>query len=121
MGERVSVLCTVDDLATPGWVTRRDIPPDERLRRGGKMLGALWGVGVLSVFVPILHFVLPPIFFLLGLTFGFLVWRTKSEILEGEISCPNCKKVMRLQRLDEDWPFEKRCEGCSFTLRIKKA
>jgi hypothetical protein len=120
MEEKIAVICRVDDLTTPGYAIRRDLTTAERLQRGGKTLGVCWLVAFVCIFVPILHFILVPLFFLLGLFLGGSVWMSKSEILEGEITCPNCKKVNQLPKDAESWPMQRRCEGCSFSLTIER-
>src|SRR5512140_1627824 len=46
-------------------VARHD--PGQRTRRALKSLGIFWGLAVVSVLVPIAHFVLVPGFFVLGI------------------------------------------------------
>ncbi|MGE0528457.1 MAG: hypothetical protein AB7G93_19800 [Bdellovibrionales bacterium] len=114
----MSVICSVDDQKTEGYVLRRDLSRHERLLRAGKMLGLLWLVMFFTVFVPILHFVLVPLFFVLGLVFAFTSWMETGEVISGEITCPNCQKLMELSRESEQWPKTQRCTGCSFTLQV---
>jgi hypothetical protein len=116
--QRLAVLCTVDDLKTDGFVLRRDIPRSERVRRAGKMMGIFFLAAFFTLFVPILHFILPPLFLIVGGILSWSTWMETAEILTGEIVCPNCKKVMTLGRSSEDWPKDHRCEGCSYSLKV---
>lgn len=118
--ERKTLVCKVDDLETEGWVERRDLSNHERLARAGKIFGIFFGVALLTVFIPILHFILPPLFLIVGSVLAFGEYTGKGEMLNGEITCPNCKKVMTLPKETEEWPRTQRCEGCSFTLKIEK-
>lgn len=118
--QRIPVLCTVDDLKTEGFVVRRDIPKAERLKRAARMMGIFFLVAFLTVFIPILHFILPPLFLIVGGIFATTTWLETSEILSGEITCPNCKKMMTLGHSSEEWPKDHRCEGCSYSLKIRR-
>lgn len=118
--ERVPVFCQVDDLQTEGEVRRRDLPQPERLRRSLRSFGICFLIAFFTVFIPILHFILPPLLLIIGMVFAATTWMETSEIGGGEITCPNCKKQMLLRRAAEEWPQSLRCEGCSYTLTVKK-
>jgi hypothetical protein len=118
--QKISVTCKVDDLKTTGWIERRDLSQSERFTRAGKVFGVVFAVACLTVFVPGLHFILPPLLLILASVLAFGEYSATGEILTGEITCPNCKKVMTLQREGEVWPRPQRCEGCSFSLMIIK-
>jgi hypothetical protein len=117
--QRLSLICKVDDLSTEGWVERRPLAQNERLARAGKIFGIFFGAALLTVFVPILHFILPPLLLLTGSVLAFGEYTGKGEILDGEFTCPNCKRQMKLPRETEEWPRTQRCEGCSFTLSLE--
>ena len=119
--ERISVICSVDDLFTQGWVERRHLESGERWARAGKLFGFFFLAALLTVFVPILHFVLPPLLLIIGATLAFGEFMNTGEFIGGEITCPNCKKVMIMGRESEEWPRSQRCTGCSFMLSISKA
>lgn len=118
--QHVNVRCSVDDLVTEGFVERRDLDQGERFRRAAKVFGVCFGIACLTVFIPILHFVLPPLFLLLGGFLATTTWLQKSEVMRGEITCPNCKKKMVLTRGPEEWPRAQRCEGCAYSLSVQR-
>ena len=120
-GRKISVVCRVDDLSTPGWVVRRDLTQAERVQRAGKIFGVLFLVACVTVLIPILHFILPPLFILVGSILAFGEYAGTGEILSGEIVCPNCKKTMSIPHETEEWPRVQRCTGCSFTLTVEMA
>lgn len=117
-GLRLPISCKVDDLSTEGYVMRRDLDKGERLARAMKIFGVFFFIAFITIFVPILHFILPPLSLIGGCVLAFSEYSNKGEILCGEIVCPNCKKVMALKRDGEDWPRTMRCSGCSFTLTL---
>src|SRR2546430_12303932 len=51
---------------TSGTVTIREFNRDERVRRALAGLGKWWGVAIVSVFIPVAHFVLVPSFLAYG-------------------------------------------------------
>jgi hypothetical protein len=117
--QRHKVICKVDDLQTDGWVIRRDLSKSERLTRSGRIFGCFFLVACITVFVPFLHFILPPLLLITGGILAAGEYGGTGEILEGEITCPNCAKVMNLPRETEEWPRHQRCTGCSFSLDIE--
>src|SRR2546429_9907546 len=52
---------------TRGTVTIREFNREQRMRRALEGLGKWWGVALLSVFIPVAHFVLVPSFLLYGM------------------------------------------------------
>jgi hypothetical protein len=64
---------------------------------------------------------LPPLILIIGGVLAFNEYAGTGEVLKGEISCPNCKKVMELPKETEEWPRAHRCTGCSFQLSIERA
>ena len=118
MEQKIALVCQVDDLKTEGFAIRRDLSQGERVKRASKALGICWFVAWVCVFVPLLHFFLVPLFLIIGLVLGIFVWMAKAEVLGGEVTCPNCAKVNQLPRDSENWPAQRRCDGCSFILTI---
>ena len=117
--QKLDLDCVVDDLRTTGFAYRRDFETSERTARAGRTFGILFVIALFSVFVPLLHFILPPLFLIAGFVFGFVAWLETAEVTRGEVSCPNCKKAIELTREAEEWPKILRCPGCSFTLTIR--
>ncbi len=118
--EKIPLSCQVDDLHTVGWSVRRDLPQSERLFRAGRIFAIFLVVAFFTVFVPVLHFILPPLSLLIGATLAFNEYAGTGEMLSGEVVCPNCKKVLELPRETEQWPRVQRCSGCSFSLTIDR-
>lgn len=118
MTSTVELTCTEDGKTTFGQVERRDLPANERAMRSLKVLGILWVVAFITIFVPVLHFVLVPLFLLLGIVFATTTWMEKSWIVKGSIPCPNCNKSIEFKEESESWPSKQRCPSCSFMLTI---
>jgi hypothetical protein len=118
--QKVPIVCKVDDLSTTGWVERRDLPQGERFQRAAKIFMVFLAAAFLTVFVPVLHFVLPPLSLLIGATLALNEYAGTGEVVNGEVTCPNCKNKMSLPVETETWPRVQRCSGCSFSLTIDR-
>lgn len=119
MEQTIKLICTEDGKTTEGFAVRRDFSVQERVLRAGKVFGILFAIGIGTVVVPLLHFILPPLFLLTACVFGTTTWLETSEVLEGEIACPNCTTLMNIPREAEEWPLKRRCAGCSYLLTVK--
>jgi hypothetical protein len=114
--QQVEVICTLDSQTTTGHVWRRDFTRTDRMTRALKMGGIFFGVTFITLFIPVLHFVLVPLFLLLTVVFGFNAWMEKGEVLKGEVLCPNCSEKFLFSREAEGWPKSQRCPKCTFLL-----
>lgn len=84
----------------------------ERTKRSMTRLGGFWGLAVVSILIPVFHFVLVPLFFLLA---PFLARKTYNEevVLEAcEIDCPECKKRATFAKNSGQWPLHNNCPHC---------
>ena len=85
----------------------------QRIRRALKGLGMWWGVALLSVLIPVAHFVLVPSFFLYGL-YIFARRLTADEVaVAGRGTCPDCRQEQALDVLGR-WslPRTTSCRYC---------
>ena len=90
-----------------------------RWRRALKVLGKWWGIAILSVFIPVAHFVLVPSFFLFGL-FQFSQRLGADEVPhDARGICPDCGADQRLE-LAARWrvPQLVTCRDCHRGLRL---
>jgi hypothetical protein len=104
-----------------GEVRIQNFSPRERLFRALKFLGICWGLGLVSVFIPIAHFFLVPGLFLAGLVISYLAYGTESLVLGGESICPNCGEFLPIVRGKEKWPLTDLCGKCRTQVTIEKA
>ena len=114
--DTVATICTLDDQITKSQGHLRQFTSAERLARAFKVFGAWFLAAALSVFVPILHFVLVPSLIQMSLVFGPITWMEKGELTEGELICPNCRQVNRLSKESNNWPKSRRCSDCGLLL-----
>jgi len=74
----------------PARVTVERHDSGERTRRALKALGACWGLALVSVIVPIAHFLLVPGFFVLGIVLALQRGREGASVRAVEGHCPRC-------------------------------
>ena len=91
-----------------------------RLARAAKTLGVLWGLAIVSVIVPVAHFLLVPGLLVAGCIVAFTVARQRSTVLGGEGTCPACSKLVAISRCGDEWPLTDSCQHCHAFLRVEE-
>ncbi|HVH66688.1 MAG TPA: hypothetical protein VM716_02370 [Gemmatimonadales bacterium] len=104
---------------TVGTVTVRVFDREQRVRRALTGLGQWWGVALLSVFIPVAHFVLVPSFLAYGLWQFFQRLGTVELATAARGTCPDCGSEQALE-LAPRWraPQPVTCKHCSRGLRL---
>ena len=69
----------------------------ERLRNALKNLALWWLAAIAFIFVPVLHFFLVPLAFVIGLFFCFRSYRFRNHLAAIEVACPRCKSGIELK------------------------
>lgn len=92
----------------------------QRRIRALKSLALWWGLAFVSIFIPILHFVLVPVFLGAGLIIPCVVLGKNSVILGGQGTCPYCSRPFRIARSANRWPLQDICEFCHRHVRIER-
>lgn len=92
--------------------------PQAVLAKSLKMLALFWGIALLSVFLPVVHFVLVPLFFILGMVFAFRARKLRFEIVSGEVLCPNCKAQVTIKNASCAVDHKDICQSCASVIKI---
>lgn len=119
LGQRVVLVCGRSQSA--GEVRIERWTRQQRLLRAARTLLACWGLAVLSVLVPVAHFVLVPALLLAGPIAAFVVARQPSAIIGGQGPCPACGELLVVSRAAERWPLDEACEACHAQVTIERA
>jgi hypothetical protein len=69
----------------------------ERIARAGKGLGIAWSAAVVSVFIPVAHFLLVPGFFLAGLVVFAKRMRRGVVVDSVRGACPDCEHEQQFE------------------------
>ena len=99
-------------------------PRAERMRRATLAWAACWGLAIVAVFIPLLHFILVPALLIAGPLVARARWREKATVLVARGVCPGCehRQVLPLkQPAAESMPL--RCPECGrpIALRLEPA
>lgn len=92
----------------------------KRTARALKTLGLCWGLALITVVVPILHFILVPGFFVAGPAAAWIIYQQSSIVLGGATTCPKCKEAFKIERGREKWPLEDVCSKCYQAVFIER-
>jgi hypothetical protein len=91
-----------------------------RLIRAAKSWAVLWGLAVVSILIPVAHFLLVPGFLVAGPINAVLRYRQKSGVLTGEGPCPSCGAPFTVEARADSWPFYEPCQACHTEVRVEK-
>ena len=111
----------VNEKATSGEVKMQVWNRDERMKRALKALGLSWGIALLCILIPILHFVLVPLGLIAGPIIAYAIYFKESIILGGEAPCPQCGKPLKIVRSEVKWPLSDLCGVCQAEVKIHRA
>src|SRR5947207_6544119 len=104
---------------TRGSVTIQAFDREQRFRRAVAGLGKWWGIGLLTVLIPVAHFVLVPSFLAYGLWQFFQRLGTDELVGDAASTCPYCVSGLALE-LAPRWraPQPVTCRQCHRGLRL---
>lgn len=104
---------------TQGSVQVQQFSREERWRRALWGLGKWWGVALLSVFIPVAHFVLVPAFLLYGVWESLQRFGTTELATGARGTCPDCGREQRFE-IAAQWrvPQAVTCRFCQRGLRL---
>ena len=97
--------------------------PHQVARRKG-LIGCLscWGVALVALPIPLVHFVAPPLLLLMGPLVGFIAYKVYAgaiDIVSGGGECPNCGVSIDLSGRDAHWPLDVTCNSCQGRLLVR--
>lgn len=109
-----------DDRRTTGILTVKQFSPAERIRNALKKLSIFWLLAMVSILIPVLHFVLVPVFLGLGLFMAVRAYKAEAWVLHGSTQCPHCRVPVEVHKAELHWPLTEICQNCARVLRIEK-
>ena len=74
----------------PATATVLDQTPGQRMVRTAAGLGACWGMALITLFIPVAHFILVPTFLTAGIVVAVLRAREARRLLKVSGTCPRC-------------------------------
>jgi hypothetical protein len=103
---------------TEGFIEIESWDLKERQKRATKWSLMFFGFGIVSVLVPIFHFILVPGFIISSPIAYFFFMRQQSMIIGGEGVCPNCLQTFKIARSSNKIPMDDKCDKCNGWVRI---
>ncbi len=97
---------------TPARLVVATFDRPQRVSRALKGLGGFWGAMVVSVFIPVAHFVLVPSFFFVGLWQFFRRLRMGELVKGAHGSCPDCGAEQDFELGSARFPQSVPCGSC---------
>ncbi len=103
---------------TNATITRIDFDKSERIKNALKTFGFLITMAFISIFVPILHFVLVPAFFLGSFIFAMDKFGEKTRNKGGQGECPKCHQHFKVQPSKWVPRITNNCDHCHEDLEM---
>src|SRR5262245_56775998 len=75
---------------SPATATVLDQSPGQRVARTAAGLGICWGIALITLFIPVAHFILVPTFLTAGIVLAALRAREARRLLKVRGTCPRC-------------------------------
>lgn len=108
-----------DERHREGMISVHTMTPSERMVQALKKLALFWGIAVLSILIPVFHFVTVPLFVCLGIFFFYRGYKSTGVVLGGEVNCPHCDQLVTIKPATIEWPLSEICQNCARVLRIQ--
>jgi hypothetical protein len=118
MDSIIKVNLKFKDSVTQGEITLVNNSPSERLAKALKIFFYSILATVISIFIPILHFVLVPLFLLISIAIPLFIYYKKSYIKGGTGTCPNCYADIKIKPTSNNFPIHEICTGCNQYVNI---
>jgi hypothetical protein len=106
--------------ASPGEVRIQTWDRKQRIMRGLKFLGFCWAMSLITILIPVAHFILVPGFIIAGPIGAWILAGQARAILGGQGICPSCGEFLRIVRGPDRWPFSDLCPKCQSSVTVKK-
>lgn len=101
-----------------GFAEVRTYSPREIMTKSLKSLAIFWGIAIVSILLPIVHFVSVPAFFLIGIFTALRARKYHEEFISGEITCPHCSKQITIGKTPIIWPVPVICQSCASVVSV---
>lgn len=96
----------------------RNFSPGEILQKSIKQLVMFWGLAIVSVLLPVVHFILVPLFFVMGAYLAVRARKFKQEIISGSVNCPQCKQPVTIKKSPFLEEHTEICQNCTSVVKI---
>lgn len=125
MATRTDIRCTVqsrDNRSLPetaATIVRIDWDRQERLKNAFRIFGLMIFFSFISIFVPILHFFLVPVFFITSFVLFLDRWQETHRNGGGKGQCPKCHQDFTVQASKWKDRITNNCDHCHEDLEVR--
>jgi hypothetical protein len=121
--ERLPILLTdkAGTKSSMGFLEIQNFSPEERRKRAFKFGGRVFLIGVACIVLPLVHFVLPPLLFIISPFVARYYFRQERAILGGGGKCPNCGADFPVAKRPPKFPFDDVCTACRQAVVVNAA
>ncbi|MFZ3231443.1 MAG: hypothetical protein WA160_14645 [Pseudobdellovibrio sp.] len=107
-----------DERLGSGRINAKQFNPTDRLIAATKKLSLFWLMAILCVFIPVLHFILVPLFLVIGAVSFTKTIKIEGRVLQGQTTCPHCQSIIKIHPGLLAWPLQEICQNCVRMVRI---
>jgi len=94
--------------------------PRECWQRALKMLAITWLLAAISLFIPMIHFVLSPLLFIAGPLLAWRLYNLTQQTLAAAGECPLCHQAIRIElEARTQMPHWNLCPRCNKPVQLK--
>jgi hypothetical protein len=107
---------------TRGHAELSTVPREIALRNGVMLWLICWGIAIVTLPIPIVHFIAPPLMLLIGPPLGIGVYKLyngATDIVGGGGLCPDCGASVTFHKRAARWPADVTCPGCAARLSAR--
>jgi hypothetical protein len=101
-----------------GQVEVANLSTPERITIVATRSGIFLTLAAVSIFIPVLHFILVPGFIVAAVAAGLSSSRYSQKLTGGSVPCPHCKQLVTLKEMPLKWPLASICQNCASTVRL---
>lgn len=117
----IEVIASIgDERVGIGRVWIKEFNSNQKFGNAMKKLSLFWLAAAFCIFIPGLHFILVPLFFIVGIVSFSKTIKINGKIIKGQTECPFCKNQVKIHPGLLNWPLKEICQHCVRALRINK-
>ncbi len=118
---KMPVVLRCQDQHTLGSLVVLHLTDSMRWRTALKQAGMLFGLGIATLVLPLIHYVAPPVLWLSALVIFVLRLGDRSRIVSGSGPCPHCQATVLVTPQLLKLPLETFCDACRWKVVVEPA
>lgn len=119
IGEQ-AYLIHFDQQVQKGSIELLEFTKKEALNRSLKVLAGCYIGAIITLFIPIVHFIATPALVVLGPVISRVMYKFfngQKSLKATRIKCSNCQSEFELPQSPSSWPFFEKCSNCQAEIK----